>query len=79
MGHGRVEIASVRSNELVQIADDSHTTLALISGTIADGTTASLVVLGMGVGLLAPKLVSDHLQRKSARLGAEPAGSSLYA
>jgi hypothetical protein len=63
----------------VQIADGSNTTLTLISGTLADGTTAFLVVLAMGVGLLAPKLVSDRLQRKSGRLGAELDGSSLYA
>jgi uncharacterized membrane protein YjjP (DUF1212 family) len=64
---------------LVQIADGSHTTLALISGTIADGTSAFLVVLAMGVGLLVPKLVIDRLGQKSAPSTAELARSSLYA
>jgi hypothetical protein len=64
---------------LVQIADGSHTSLPLISGTIADGTTAVLVVLAMGVGLLAPKLVIDRVGQKSGRTVAELARPSLYA
>jgi uncharacterized membrane protein YjjB (DUF3815 family) len=64
---------------LVQIADGSHTTLALISATIVDGTTAFLVVLAMGVGLLAPKLIIDRLGQKSQRAVLELARSSLYA
>jgi uncharacterized membrane protein YjjP (DUF1212 family) len=63
---------------LVQIADGSHTTLALISGTIVDGTTAFLVVLAMGVGLLATKLIIDRLGQKSKRTVVELARSSLY-
>jgi uncharacterized membrane protein YjjP (DUF1212 family) len=64
---------------LVQIADGSHTTLALISGTIVDGTTAFLVVLAMGVGLLATKLIIDRLGQKSKRTVVELTRSSLYA
>jgi uncharacterized membrane protein YjjP (DUF1212 family) len=64
---------------LVQIADGSHTTLALISGTIADGTSAFLVVVAMGVGLLVPKLVIDRLGRKSASAAPALTRSSLYA
>ena len=64
---------------LVQIADGSHTTLALISATIVDGTTAFLVVLAMGVGVLAPKLIIDRLGQKSQRAVLELARSSLYA
>jgi uncharacterized membrane protein YjjP (DUF1212 family) len=52
---------------LVKIADGSHTTLALISGTIADGTTAFLVVLAMGVGLLVPNLTLNRLAKKKSR------------
>jgi uncharacterized membrane protein YjjP (DUF1212 family) len=51
----------------VQIADGSHTTLALISGTIADGTTAFLVVLAMGVGVLVPNLMFNRLWQKTGR------------
>jgi uncharacterized membrane protein YjjP (DUF1212 family) len=64
---------------LVQIADGSHTTLALISGTIVDGTTAFLVLLAMGVGLLATKLIIDRLSQKSKRAVVDLARSSLYA
>jgi uncharacterized membrane protein YjjB (DUF3815 family) len=64
---------------LVQIADGSHTTVALISGTLVDGTTAFLVVLAMGVGLLATKLVIDRLSQKSKRAVGDLARSSLYA
>jgi uncharacterized membrane protein YjjP (DUF1212 family) len=63
---------------LVQIADGSHTTVALISGTLVDGTTAFLVVLAMGVGLLATKLIIDRLSQKSKRPVNELARSSLY-
>jgi uncharacterized membrane protein YjjP (DUF1212 family) len=63
---------------LVQIADGSHTTLALIGGTVVDGTTAFLVVLAMGVGVLAPKLIIDRLGQKSKRTVVELARSSLY-
>jgi hypothetical protein len=64
---------------LTQIADGSHTTVALITGTIVDGTTAFLVLLAMGVGLLAPKLFIDRLGQKSGRTVVERARSSLYA
>jgi len=64
---------------LAQIADGSHTTLALISGTIVDGTTALLIVVAMGVGLLATKLIIDRLSQKSKRTAVDLARSSLYA
>jgi uncharacterized membrane protein YjjP (DUF1212 family) len=64
---------------LVQIADGSHTTLALISGTMVDGTTAFLVVLAMGVGLLATKLIIDRLAQPSEPTVVELASSSLRA
>ena len=63
---------------LVNIADGSHTTLALISGTIADGTTAMLVILAMGVGLIAPKILIDRFGKKPGRADGKPAALSLY-
>jgi uncharacterized membrane protein YjjP (DUF1212 family) len=63
---------------LVQIADGSHTTLALISGTDVDGTTALLVILAMGVGLLATKLIIDRLSQNSTRTMPELVRASLY-
>ena len=50
---------------LVQLADGSHTTLELISATIADGMTAITIILAMSFGLIAPKLVIDHLSERS--------------
>ncbi len=46
---------------LLQIADGSHTTLELMTGTIADGTTAIVVILAMSSGLLIPKLIIDRM------------------
>lgn len=46
---------------LVQLADGSHTTLALLSATIADGATAAGILLTMSFGLLIPKLAIDRL------------------
>jgi hypothetical protein len=46
---------------LVQLANDSHTTLVLISGTVADGVTAVTVILAMSLGLILPKLAMDRL------------------
>ena len=63
---------------LVKLADGSQPTLHLISGTIADGATALLVILAMGVGLIGPKLLIDRLGQKSGRPCAKPAGPSLY-
>jgi|SRR5277367_996024 len=45
---------------LVQLAEGSHTTLELISATIADGSTALAIILAMSVGLLISKLAIDH-------------------
>jgi len=46
---------------LVQLANGSHTTLPLISATLADGMTAVTIILAMSFGLIAPKLLIDHL------------------
>jgi hypothetical protein len=49
------------SSGLLQIADGSHTTLQLLSSTIADGMTATLIILAMSFGLIVPKLVIDWI------------------
>jgi uncharacterized membrane protein YjjP (DUF1212 family) len=46
---------------LAQLAGGSHTTLDLLSATIADGMTALTIILAMSFGLLAPKLLIDYL------------------
>jgi uncharacterized membrane protein YjjP (DUF1212 family) len=46
---------------LLQLADGTHTTLALISATIADGVTAIMIILAMCFGLIVPKIVIDRL------------------
>jgi uncharacterized membrane protein YjjP (DUF1212 family) len=46
---------------LVQLAGGSHTTLELISATIADGMIAVTIILAMSFGLIVPKLVVDYL------------------
>jgi uncharacterized membrane protein YjjP (DUF1212 family) len=48
---------------LVQLAGGAHTTVELISATIADGMT---IVFAMSLGLITPKLVIDYLSERSA-------------
>jgi uncharacterized membrane protein YjjP (DUF1212 family) len=50
---------------LVELADGSHTTLQLLSWTIADGMTAMLIILAMSFGLIVPNLVIDCISEKS--------------
>jgi uncharacterized membrane protein YjjB (DUF3815 family) len=50
---------------LVQLAEGSHTTLALIRATIADGMTAVAIILAMSVGLLVPKMFIERLSERS--------------
>ena len=61
---------------LVAIANGSHTSLGLISGTFSDAATALLVVLAMGAGVIVPKLLVDRFG-KSSQARAEIA--ALYA
>jgi uncharacterized membrane protein YjjB (DUF3815 family) len=63
---------------LVKIADGSPPTVPLITGTIADGSTAILVTLAMGIGLLGPKLLLDGFAEKSRWSRVEPGNLSLY-
>jgi uncharacterized membrane protein YjjB (DUF3815 family) len=52
---------------LLQIADGSQTTSELIGATIADGTTAMVVVLAMSFGLIVPKMAIDHFSDQGLR------------
>jgi uncharacterized membrane protein YjjB (DUF3815 family) len=52
---------------LVQLADGSHTTLELISATIADGMNAIIITLAMSSGLLVPKLAIDRRSKGPTR------------
>ncbi len=49
---------------LVQIAQGRHTSVELISATIANGTTAMLVILAISLGLIVPKLTIDYLDER---------------
>ena len=46
---------------LLRLADGSHTTMQLLSATIADGMTAMFIILAMSFGLLLPKMLIDRL------------------
>jgi uncharacterized membrane protein YjjB (DUF3815 family) len=63
---------------LAKIADGSPPTVPLITGTIADGSTAILVTLALGIGLLGPKLLLDGFAEKSRWSRVEPGNLSLY-
>jgi len=52
---------------LVQLGDGSHTTLPLIGATIADGVTATTIILAMSIGLIVPKIAIDRLSDQSNR------------
>jgi uncharacterized membrane protein YjjP (DUF1212 family) len=49
---------------LVQLADGPQRTLDLMSATIADGSTAILVILAMSFGLIVPKMALDCLSER---------------
>jgi uncharacterized membrane protein YjjP (DUF1212 family) len=46
---------------LLELASGAPASVTLIGATIADGMTAATIVLAMSFGLIAPKLVIDHL------------------
>src|SRR5262244_803104 len=52
---------------LLQIAGGSQTTLELISATMADGMTATIITLAMSLGLITPKLAIDYVSDRSAQ------------
>jgi uncharacterized membrane protein YjjP (DUF1212 family) len=45
---------------LVQIASVAHTPPELLGATVADGMTATMIILAMSFGLIVPKLLIDH-------------------
>ena len=45
---------------LVQLAGGSQPNLQLISGTIADGMTATIIILAMSLGLIIPRMIVDY-------------------
>jgi len=46
---------------VVQLADSSHATLELITGTLAASSSAILIILGISLGLIVPKMAIDSL------------------
>ena len=52
---------------LVQLADGPQRTLDLMSTTIANGSTAILIILAMSFGLIVPKMAIDCLSQRSTR------------
>jgi uncharacterized membrane protein YjjP (DUF1212 family) len=56
---------------LLQLASGRHTTVELISATIADGATALSILLAMSLGLTVPKMAIDRLSERArhAKLG----------
>jgi uncharacterized membrane protein YjjB (DUF3815 family) len=46
---------------LLQLAGGAEKTLEMISTTLANGSTALFIVLGMSVGLIVPKMLIDRL------------------
>jgi uncharacterized membrane protein YjjP (DUF1212 family) len=52
---------------LLEIAAGAQTTMAPISGTIADGVAALTITLAISFGLLVPRLAIDWLAERSAR------------
>jgi uncharacterized membrane protein YjjP (DUF1212 family) len=62
---------------LVQIAAGSPATLSVISGTLADAVTASIIVLAMSFGLIVPKMFIDYLSDQTTH--AKLIGASQHA
>jgi uncharacterized membrane protein YjjP (DUF1212 family) len=50
---------------LVQLAHGSHANLELISATVADGMTATSIILAMSFGLLVPKMIIDAIDERA--------------
>src|SRR3989441_5896192 len=55
---------------LLQLANNSHTTLDLLGATIADGMTAVTSILAMSFGIIVPKIAIDRLTDSATRLKA---------
>jgi uncharacterized membrane protein YjjP (DUF1212 family) len=52
---------------LLQLADGPHSTLELLSATIADGLTAGTIIIAMSFGLIVPKLAIDRICERSTQ------------
>ncbi|HUK90957.1 MAG TPA: threonine/serine exporter family protein [Blastocatellia bacterium] len=52
---------------LLQLADNSNTTLSLLGATIADGVTAVNIILAMSFGVVVPKIIIDHFTGEASR------------
>jgi uncharacterized membrane protein YjjP (DUF1212 family) len=52
---------------LVQIAGGAGTTLTLLQDTISAGTTASIIIVAMSLGLVVPKMIIDYVGNRSRR------------
>jgi uncharacterized membrane protein YjjP (DUF1212 family) len=56
---------------LVQLADSSQKTVELLNATLANGSTALLIILAMSFGLIVPKMVIDGLSERSSERSVE--------
>jgi uncharacterized membrane protein YjjP (DUF1212 family) len=61
---------------LVQIAGGAETTMTLLQDTISAGTTASIIIVAMSLGLVVPKLIIDTIGNRSRR--AEMGGAAEH-
>jgi len=52
---------------LLQLAQNSNTTLELLGATIADGMTAVTIILAMSLGVVVPKIAIDSLGEGATR------------
>jgi uncharacterized membrane protein YjjP (DUF1212 family) len=52
---------------LLQLANGPHSTLELLSATIADGLTAGTIIIAMSFGLIVPKLAIDRICERSTQ------------
>ncbi|HEY1506376.1 MAG TPA: threonine/serine exporter family protein [Stellaceae bacterium] len=52
---------------LLQIAEGSDASSALLGATVADGLTAALIILAMSFGLVFPKMAIDYIADRRAR------------
>lgn len=52
---------------LLQLAQNSNTTMPLLSATIANGMTAVTIILAMSFGVVVPKVIIDHLGNRPTR------------
>src|SRR5437870_6706812 len=50
---------------LAQIATAAHTPPEVLAATVADGTTAAMIILAMSLGLIVPKMIVDYFSDRS--------------